>query len=70
MPEVAGNAAELVNPKNIEDIRTGIEKILNENKKQQQERLQKMIIRLQLFSWERVAQETKAVYERIYQENQ
>ncbi|NCN03846.1 MAG: glycosyltransferase family 4 protein [Candidatus Pacebacteria bacterium] len=69
MPEVAGNAAELINPHSIEDIRIGIEKVLNESKKQQQERLQKMIIRLQLFSWEKVAQETKSVYERIYREN-
>jgi glycosyltransferase involved in cell wall biosynthesis len=69
MPEVAGNAAELINPSNIDDIRKGIEKVLNESQQKQQERLQKMIIRLQLFSWERVAQETKAVYERIYREN-
>jgi glycosyltransferase involved in cell wall biosynthesis len=69
MPEVAGNAAQLINPHSIEDIRTGIEKVLNESKKEQQERLQKMIIRLQLFSWEKVAQETKSVYERIYREN-
>ncbi|MDH5533805.1 MAG: glycosyltransferase family 4 protein [Candidatus Pacebacteria bacterium] len=70
MPEVAGNAAELVNPNSIEDIKNGIEKILHEPQKKQQERLQKMIIRLQLFSWKRVAKETREVYERIYRENQ
>jgi glycosyltransferase involved in cell wall biosynthesis len=69
MPEVAGNAAELVNPNNIEDIKKGIEKILNESEIKQRERLQKMIIRLQLFSWQRVAKETREIYERIYQKN-
>lgn len=70
MPEVAGNAAELINPNSIEDIKKGIEKILHEPEKKQQERLQKMIIRLQLFSWQRVANETREIYERIYRENQ
>jgi glycosyltransferase involved in cell wall biosynthesis len=69
MPEVAGNAAELVNPNSTLDIRKGIEKILHEPEKKQRERLQKMIIRLQLFSWQRVANETREVYERIYREN-
>lgn len=69
MPEVAGNAAQLVNPHSIEDIRDGIKLILDESKEQQQQRLKKMIIRLQLFSWERVARETKAVYERVHREN-
>ena len=62
MPEVAGNAAELVNPNSVEDIRAGIEKILNESKLKQQERLKKMIIRLHQFSWDKVARETVAVY--------
>jgi glycosyltransferase involved in cell wall biosynthesis len=66
MPEVAGNAAELVNPHSIEDIRKGIKTVLSESDQKQKERLQKMIIRLQLFSWERVATETRAVYEKIY----
>lgn len=69
MPEVAGNAAELVNPHSIEEIRKGIETIINEPKIKQKERLQKMIIRLQLFSWHRVATETKQIYERIYQQS-
>lgn len=63
MPEVAGNAAELVDPESVESIRAGLEKILNEDLEAQRQRLQRMILRQQLFSWERVAAETIAVYE-------
>lgn len=62
MPEVAGNAAELVNPESVESIRKGIKTILGENVEAQRRRLQKMIIRLQLFNWYRVAEETCKVY--------
>ncbi len=67
MPEVAGNAAELVDPKSVESIRKGIKKILNEAKEDQQRRMQKMIIRLQLFNWEKVAEDTVKVYRRAAQ---
>jgi glycosyltransferase involved in cell wall biosynthesis len=62
LPEVAGNAAELIDPSSSESIRKGIEHILDENQEEQQKRLQRMIIRLQMFSWERVAEETSKVY--------
>ena len=62
MPEVAGNAAELVNPLSVEDIRAGLQRVLGESRDEQQRRLQKMIIRLQLFHWQRVADETMRVY--------
>lgn len=62
MPEVAGNAAVLVDPESIESIRAGIRTILNEKVEAQRQRLQKMIIRLQLFNWQRVAEETCKVY--------
>lgn len=64
MPEVAGNAAELVDPQSVDSITKGIQKILKENKAQQQKRLQKMILRLQLFNWDKVAQETINVYQK------
>ena len=64
MPEVAGNAAELVEPKSVESIRQGIEKILNENRDAQRKRLQKMIIRLQMFNWQKVARQTEQVYKK------
>lgn len=63
MPEVAGNAAELVDPLSVKSIRKGIEKILEESREEQQRRLQKMIIRRQLFSWSKVAEDTIRVYQ-------
>lgn len=62
MPEVAGNAAELVDPLSVESIRTGIENILNESEADQQKRVQKMIIRQQMFTWENVVTETVSAY--------
>lgn len=62
MPEVAGNAAELVDPLSIESIRTGIENILNETEAEQQKRMQRMIIRQQMFTWPSVVKETVSVY--------
>jgi len=67
MPEVAGNAAHLINPEDVDDIRKGLETILNESIDEQRKRLQRMIIRLQMFSWERVADETIQVYEKALQ---
>lgn len=64
MPEVTGNAAELVNPESIESIREGLNKVLNESLIQQQQRLQKMIIRMHLFNWDAVADQTIQVYKR------
>ncbi|MEX0895709.1 MAG: glycosyltransferase family 1 protein [Patescibacteria group bacterium] len=62
MPEVAGNAAELVDPLSVESIRDGITTILQEDHTEQQLRMQRMIIRQQMFSWQTVAQETIRVY--------
>lgn len=64
MIEVAGNAAEFVDPHSISSISKGIATILHETPEQQQKRLQKMIIRLHQFSWTRVAEETIKVYHR------
>ncbi len=62
LPEVAGNAAELVDPMSVASIRKGIETVLNEDREAQQKRMQRMIIRLQLFSWRKAADETIRVY--------
>jgi glycosyltransferase involved in cell wall biosynthesis len=64
MLEVAGNAAELIEPESVESIRKGIKTVLNEPSEAQKKRLQRMVIRLHLFSWERVAEETVEVYRR------
>lgn len=67
MKEVAGNAAELVDPESIASIRQGLEKVLNENRDDQQLRLKKMIIRGQMFSWDLAARQTYEIYQRAYQ---
>ena len=69
MREVAGNAAHLVDPKNIKEITKGMEKVLNENKKDSEKRLKQMIIRLQLFNWQKTARRTMAVYQKAIEES-
>jgi len=59
MPEVAGDAAILVNPGKTEEIARGIQKAL-ENK---EELIKKGRARAQEFSWEKTAQETLKVYQ-------
>lgn len=68
LKEVAGNAAELVDPTSVESIRSGIETVLAEKTAESRARLQKMILRLQLFSWKRVAEQTLAVYQQAAEE--
>ncbi|NCO12365.1 MAG: hypothetical protein AUJ41_00835 [Candidatus Pacebacteria bacterium CG1_02_43_31] len=68
MIEVAGNAAELIDPESPADITRGLRKILNENKAEQQKRMQRMIIRQQMFDWKKVAQETVKVYKRAIED--
>ncbi|PIR59083.1 MAG: hypothetical protein COU69_01690 [Candidatus Pacebacteria bacterium CG10_big_fil_rev_8_21_14_0_10_56_10] len=63
LPEVAGNAAELVNPESVESIRQGIVTVLEESAAAQRQRLKKMVLRLQLFDWQYVAEQTVQVYQ-------
>jgi len=62
LPEIAGNAAELVDAESVESIRLGLQTVLEESPVDQQKRLQRMIIRSQMFNWERVAEQTEAAY--------
>ena len=66
--EVAGNAAELSNPQDETSIRQAIEKVLGENKADSEARMKKMIIRLQLFNWQKTARQTIAVYRRAIED--
>lgn len=66
--EVAGNAAELSNPQDEVSIRQAIEKVLGENKADSEARMKKMIIRLQLFNWQKTARQTLAVYKRAIED--
>lgn len=63
MQEVAGNAAVLINPKSVESLKVGIEKILCEDKSMQNRRLQQMLIRLHFFSWQKASRKTIQVYQ-------
>lgn len=63
MKEVAGNAAELVEPTSIDSIHHGLTTLLSESESEQKKRLQKMVLRLQLFDWNRVARQTLSVYQ-------
>jgi glycosyltransferase involved in cell wall biosynthesis len=60
--EVAGNAAEYVEPESAEAIRKGIVTLLSEDVEAQRKRLQRMQIRRQMFNWDTVATQTIAVY--------
>lgn len=70
MVEVAGNAAELIDPNSVDSIRAGLTRLLGENLPEQKLRLQRMIIRLQMFSWNQVADQTIKVYRHALESNQ
>ena len=58
MPEVAGGAAVLVNPQEVDNIKQGIEEALNSR----EELIKKGFERVRHFSWEKAARETIKVY--------
>ncbi|MBD3279704.1 MAG: glycosyltransferase [Candidatus Pacebacteria bacterium] len=68
--EVGGNACEYVDPQDVTAIAQGIKKILNETVSAQQKRLKRMIIRLQMFNWDQVGQETIKVYQRAIEQKE
>ncbi|MEK7092231.1 MAG: glycosyltransferase family 1 protein [Patescibacteria group bacterium] len=61
MPEVAGDAAVLVNPEDVDDIRRGIERVLSKRG----EFIKKGLARVKQFSWEKAARETLEVYRSV-----
>jgi glycosyltransferase involved in cell wall biosynthesis len=63
MPEIAGNAAELIDPLSVESIRQGITTVLNESETARHTRRQRMVIRQHMFSWRNAAEQTAKVYE-------
>lgn len=65
MAEVAGDAAVLINPADTHDIRRGLSKIAQDPR--QREHLRELgYFRAGQFSWERTANMTAAVYERLH----
>jgi len=66
MPEVAGKAAVLVNPRNVKDIARGIKEAIDKR----ESLIKAGLRRAKQFSWEKTAKETLKVYEEalaIYQ---
>ena len=64
LPEVAGDAALLVNPKSPEDLGTALLRVLRDEPLRQTLRT-KGLERVKQFTWERTARETLAVYREV-----
>ncbi len=61
MPEVAGGAALLVSPEKVEDIKEGIERVL-QDEVLRQKMIAKGLARATEFSWEKTAQQVLQIY--------
>jgi len=66
LPEVVGNAALLVEPTNVEAWTVALHRLLTDNALWEELR-QEGLERAKLFSWERTARETLAVYRQVVQ---
>jgi alpha-1,3-rhamnosyl/mannosyltransferase len=67
LPEVVGDAGVLVNPYNVDELKDALAEIL-ENEEKRMELSEKGLERARLFSWEKCARETVAVYEKVLSE--
>ena len=67
LPEVAGDAAILVDPYNVEEIADAIYRVISD-KELKENLIAKGLKRATEFSWEKVAQETMKVFEEVYRE--
>jgi len=61
LPEIAGDAAVLINPQSVRSIVKGLETALNNR----QTLIHKGLLQAKLFTWEKTARETIKVYEKI-----
>lgn len=64
MPEVGGDGALYVDPLKVEDIKNKLDMVMND-KSLREDMVKKGFKRVKLFSWEKTAQETAKVYERL-----
>lgn len=64
LPEVAGDAALLVNPKSVDEIRAGIERLVHDEALRS-ELIAKGLERAKLFSWDEVAARVQAVLDEV-----
>lgn len=69
IPEIVGDAALLFSPNNPDDLRAKIEQVLSDSKLHG-ELIQRGLERAKLFSWERSAKETLAVFKEVYEANE
>jgi len=67
LPEIAGDAAVLVNPNSVAEIARGIKKLLEE-KNFRDEKIQAGFSQAKKFSWDKTAEETIKVYEKLLEE--
>jgi O-antigen biosynthesis alpha-1,3-mannosyltransferase len=64
LPEVAGDAALLVDPYDVEAITAGLRRVLAEPGLAE-ELIQRGLVQAARFSWERAARETAGVYDQV-----
>ena len=67
LPEVVGDAGIMVNPNDLGELSGAIASLLNDREQRQNYR-RAGIERAKLFSWERAARETQAVYDEVFQD--
>jgi len=65
MPEVIGTAAEYFDPNEVDSISAAIEKVITDDSRRRQ-LVGLGAERIQQFTWQRCAQETLAVYQRLH----
>ena len=65
IPEVAGDAALIVDPDNIEEMAEAIYKVINDEKLRE-DLIKKGYKRVKQFSWEKTAMETLRVFKELY----
>jgi len=68
MPEVAGNAARLVDPHNPEDIAQALQELLTDDT-QRNKFVDAGLVRAKEFSWENNASKVLSVYEEVFNKN-
>lgn len=67
LPEVAGDAAILIDPLNVEELANAIDRVLSD-KNLREDLINKGFKRISEFSWEKAAQKTLSVFEEVYRE--
>jgi glycosyltransferase involved in cell wall biosynthesis len=67
LPEVVGDAALLINPRDVGEIANAIERVITDSALRDELR-GKGILQAAKFSWERAARETLAVYRRVMEQ--